>query len=90
MKKYLDLDDIKAAIMEMPATEDEKIMLVKRLSRILAADVVPVVRCRDCIHGTPDINRRGEPRILCAVGSEFMLHEIEWFCADGQRRESVE
>lgn len=60
------------------------------LQAVHNSDIVPVVRCRDCVFGTPDINRRGEPHILCAVGSEFMLHEIEWFCADGERRKSVE
>ena len=42
----------------------------KRLERIPAADVVPVVRCKDCLHED------------CA-----MYHSLNWFCADGERRE---
>lgn len=44
---------------------------------IPAVDVVPVVRCRDCIHryGAP-----GQPNILCA-----QMHDDD-FCSYGERR----
>lgn len=45
---------------------------------IPAADVVPVVRCKDCKYrdGTP-----GQPNILCA-----QMHEDD-FCSYGERKE---
>ena len=43
----------------------------------LGPDVVPVVRCRECIHraGTP-----GQPNILCG-----QMHDDD-FCSYGQRK----
>lgn len=45
-----------------------------------AADVVPVVRCRECIYrdGTP-----GQPNILCG-----QMHDDD-FCSYGQRKEDA-
>lgn len=47
----------------------------------LGSDVVPVVRCRECIHrdGTP-----GQPNILCG-----QMHDDD-FCSYGQRKEDSE
>ena len=44
----------------------------------LGPDLVPVVRCRECIHrdGTP-----GQPNILCG-----QMHDDD-FCSYGQRKE---
>lgn len=48
------------------------------VDKIPAADVVSVVRCRECIHrdGTP-----GQPNILCG-----QMHDDD-FCSYGQRKE---
>lgn len=48
------------------------------IAEIPAADVAPVVRCRDCKYrdGTP-----GQPNILCA-----QMHEDD-FCSYGERKE---
>lgn len=85
MKKYLDLDDVKTAIIEMPKTEDEKIILVKRLSRIPAADVVPVVRCRDCANTSP----ADSPDYLICTDYGIRV-DFDFFCASGQHREPGE
>ena len=47
------------------------------LWNVPAADVAPVVRCRECIHrdGTP-----GQPNILC-----FQMKDDD-FCSYGERR----
>ena len=51
------------------------------IGKLPTADVVPVVRCKDCKYrdGTP-----GQPNILCA-----QMHE-EDFCSYGERRAEKE
>ena len=60
---------------------DDGIDLVNGIKALPAADVVPVVRCKDCKYrdGTP-----GQPNILCA-----QMHEDD-FCSYGKRREDAE
>lgn len=51
----------------------EQILSVDNLP---AADVVPVVRCKDCMHYDCS---------LCAhVEHEYERHEPDYFCADGE------
>lgn len=59
-------------------TVDDCIDLVNGIKALPAADVVTVVRCRDCKYrdGTP-----GQPNILCA-----QMHEDD-FCSYGERKE---
>ena len=52
-------------------------------------DAVPVVRCKDCEHGslycTEDVC--GETLIECNrpdLGDVIEIHRWKWFCADGQ------
>lgn len=47
-------------------------------------DAVPVVRCKDCIHGTAfgeDFN--------CRIYPEWYWFKGDHFCADGERSEDV-
>ena len=57
---------------------DDGIGLVNGIKALPAADVVPVVRCKDYKYrdGTP-----GQPNILCA-----QMHEDD-FCSYGERKE---
>ena len=49
-----------------------------------AADVVPVVRCKDCKHGTRIVcDLAGNEGIECRHGN--IAHRLDWFCADGER-----
>lgn len=50
-----------------------------------AADVVEVVRCKDCVHGTLCENRAGADYVDCALddASTRLLHD---FCSYGERR----
>lgn len=52
---------------------------------------VPVVHCRDCKHGEPTHNARGEAVIkceeICWLCRLPRLMEPDWFCADGERRD---
>ena len=42
-------------------------------------DAEPVVRCKDCWYRN---GTSGQPDIPC-----LQMHEDDWFCADGERRE---
>lgn len=50
---------------------------------------VPVVRCKDCKHGTRCTNGAKLPAIQCfnSDNGEFgYCHEPDWFCADGEAK----
>lgn len=53
----------------------------KRLERLPAADVAPVVRCGECEHwwdnGTD----------LCSCERDALLRRRDFFCADGKRKD---
>lgn len=55
-----------------------------RIKEIPAADVVEVVRCRDCVHGEHYYGG-----VSCRMPSfpEWKVHEKDYFCADGERKE---
>lgn len=66
--------------------------MVKTRSATPTVDAVPVVRCKDCKHGslycTEDVC--GETLIECNrpdLGDVIEIHGWKWFCADGERKD---
>lgn len=55
-----------------------------RIESVPAADVVEVVRCRDCVHGEHYYGG-----VSCRMPSfpEWKVHEKDYFCADGERKD---
>lgn len=54
------------------------------INAIPAADVIEVVRCKDCRFTTgAAINMWNEPALLC--GRDGDIHPGNWFCAAGER-----
>jgi len=54
-----------------------------------AADVAPVVRCKDCKHGTRLVcDLAGNEGIECRHGN--IAHRLDWFCADGAKMDGGE
>ena len=51
----------------------------------------PVVRCKDCKNGEPARNAVGQAVIKCYEICDLCklprLMELDWYCADGERRE---
>ena len=47
----------------------------------LGPDVVPVVRCRECVNNIPDGNGKPYCRWL-----ELYIKDLNFFCRDGQRK----
>ena len=62
-------------------------MVVSFIRDFPAEDVVPVVRCRDCIYGKP-FNKVWVSPKLDALWCEVMEQTTkdDWFCADGERK----
>lgn len=86
--EYIPRKDIEKCIRtEMASldTEADKEFVIERLrEEIPAADVVPVVRCKDCKHGTRLVcDLAGREYIECCHGN--IAHRLDWFCADGER-----
>ena len=55
-------------------------------------EIQELVRCKDCRWGDWSRNGKGEHMILCYNGDtgieDGYLHEPDWFCAEGKRKES--
>lgn len=89
MEKYLRETDAVQTVMEKPdMTPDEKAGIIRRLKAIPAADVVEVVRCRDCIYLEKDskfdmTGDGNEDARFC--GNIGCCTNDDWFCADGKR-----
>ena len=71
---------LEAAIKLVEATRDY-------IASLSAADVVEVVRCRDCKHITVGNIIRGQIYPACRK-YKIMVGE-DFFCADGERRETT-
>ena len=70
---------------ESPEASETLFEAHERIADIPAADVVPVVRCKDCEHQDPDRLDDGAGCFVCRKGHGWKPDD--WFCADGVRRE---
>jgi hypothetical protein len=60
--------------------------VIKTVKALPAADVVPVVLCRDCKYGQGEkMDFWGEYEGIECIGG--VVHRKDWFCADGEKRE---
>jgi len=100
MSKYINADELMKEFIEFvaPSNRDSSLPIptwndaVSLLSSAPDADVEKVVRCKDCKHSVqnkyataPNYN------YFCAktsTATHIDYHSENWFCADGERRES--
>ena len=89
MKEYIEreavLDAIKSVLFDQKCDCEVMPEVFKRVQELEAANVAPVVRCRECVHNHP----------------EFVKNEAQWcelcritinpddFCSRGDRRETT-
>jgi len=92
MAEYIEREAALAALDELERTAYHNSVLwpdhVEECRECLrdfpAADVVPVVRCKDCKHGTRLVcDLAGNEGIECRHGN--IAHMLDWFCADGAK-----
>lgn len=63
----------------------ESVALVRDIEKLPAADVAPVVRCRDCKHSYEDLGG-----LYCSFGPCVDCHvSPDFWCANGSRREDA-
>lgn len=77
--KYYSGAQVTSIIEKLP--DKEYIDMLNAFAKEPSADVVEVVRCKECIHNK-DANRTIYVLCECVDG----LLPIDWFCADGERR----
>ena len=53
------------------------------MTRISNADVIEVVRCKDCIHGIREDDPNGY--VYCDIFGYGGYLPENWYCADGER-----
>lgn len=88
MAEYIDREAFKKEIRRLSThylNEWDTLGVLAAVDRIPAADVRPVVLCRDCIHA-----RRYTNKIKCGYWSEQTASEIvceDDFCSYGEKRE---
>lgn len=89
-KEYIERGALIAALeMFAPGRADS---VVNRLVRnITAADVVEVVRCKDCKYVKMLVDIIGEPHLFCCNGRSINRMKVEFddYCSCGERKEEV-
>ena len=83
MAEYIDRDE---AIKHITSKYDECLSVgdvIEELDAIPAADVVPVVRCKDCRHRDPE-DKKCDSGQTERQGCPFKVAD-DYFCAYGER-----
>lgn len=97
MGEYVKRSDALHAVGDVHPLDYNAQGIVERIKTIPAADMVEVVRCRDCKHRIVN-EHYGEKgylklKAMCELdrGDPFELgryaEEDDWFCADGKRKD---
>ena len=80
MAKYIDAEKLKRTLIYknsfLPA------FVVRAIEEAPVADVVQVVRCKDCKHRYED----AEWRMRCRKMRFFECDDDNWFCPNGERK----
>lgn len=91
MKEYIEMAAVQklvlATALAYGGEPDQYTLFLDKLDKIPAAVVVEVVRCRDCKHITVGNIIRGQIYPACRK-YKIMVGE-DFFCADGERRETT-
>lgn len=86
MNEYISRE---AAIIGLAVTSlipDQINDAAEALNLVPAADVVEVVRCRECKHRDPE-----DQKCDCGHGIVWQLPRgDDWFCADGERKDGAD
>ena len=86
MKRYIDADAvIKKVKRDIGLTRREKSVIMRAINYAPTADVVEVVRCKDCIHKEHCHETIAHTRIHDGF-KEHWSEPIEW-CSRGERKE---
>lgn len=82
MAEYIDREAAIKAVNWQSAITMTRAAMTYAIKSIPAADVVEVVRCKDCKH-----RWKGDCGLWCMIHDD-MYAEEDYFCASGERREA--
>lgn len=85
---YIEYIEVDGEGYEDGNADNIPVVFKKDIEALPAADVVEVVRCKDCKHR---LERNGKFECIYDTGDPFAQGREadidDWFCADGERRE---
>lgn len=85
MPDYINREAVSLEIGNVPPRERNYRKAMDIVDTFPAADVVEVVRCRDCFYNAGESRDLwGNPVILCVTA---VKHEPDWYCASGKRKD---
>lgn len=93
MSEYIDLDTplelyrLRGNQHEPISTTLQELLDFNKIPYTVA-NVVQVVRCKDCTHGTRLVcDLAGSEGVVCRHGN--IAHRLDWFCADGAKMKNI-
>ena len=83
-KEYIERE---AALKLLKDDERYGYLGIVDIQSIPTADVVEVVRCKDCVNGTVCVNLQGAEYVDCHY-DDYAIRKPMDFCSDGERRDN--
>ena len=76
-------------LIDLLITAKDLITLSRQADFLIANDVVPVVRCKDCKHYKPrNQSVHWEQKALCCARSAQLKFPADGFCSYGERKDN--
>ena len=85
MDEYIKREAVIEAIMSEPPDAHYPQWYVDKIKRIPAADVVPVIHCKDCVYAQPLKDSKYD--YLCRYWNGHSCNQNQ-FCSQGKRKEN--
>ena len=86
-KEYIEREEAIEAIMSDPPDAHYPSWYIDRIKTLSAADVAPVVRCKDCLYST---ERYGHMECIHGVSYRNTWNKPDFFCSYGERKEGAD
>ena len=88
-KEYIEREAVIKTILRQPPVPHYPEWYYRDVKEIPAADVVEVVRCKDCKHAKMHIDIIGDPHLFCCNGRSIYRIKVDLddFCSYGERKE---
>ena len=86
-KEYIEREAAIEAIMSDPPDAHYPSWYIDRIKTLSAADVVEVVRCKDCLYST---ERYGHMECIHGVSYRNTWNKPDFFCSYGERKEGAD
>lgn len=87
MAEYIERESAIEAIMSDPPDAHYPSWYIDRIKTLSAADVVEVVRCKDCLYST---ERYGHMECIHGVSYRNTWNKPDFFCSYGERKEGAD